>query len=261
MAKHKISVEDNLAARYRPQTYKEVIGNLHVKRVLLGYLQTGPFPKSLMFIGPTGSGKTTLAELLAYTLNCQNPKNDYSPCGKCPSCEIPIGENHPCIHLVDCTIKRLTDLKDGVFKIYRLSPLHNYRVFILDEIQDAGQAAQKALLRPLEKSSPSTIWILCTSEPHMILKALMGRCAQLNLGYPSVREMSEKLQVIAEREFPTLTPILSPYLKKIVKTCDCEPRRSIERMDEIAKALVGSQKALKDMAFAKKLVAKLVGDS
>jgi DNA polymerase-3 subunit gamma/tau len=260
MPKGKYQVIDNLAARCRPQTYEEVIGNLHVKRVLRGYLQTGPFPKSLMFIGPTGSGKTTLAELLARTVNCQSPKDDNSPCGECTSCKMPIGEDHPGIHLVDCTVKGLKGIKE-ITKISKLSPRFNLTVNILDEIQDAGLPVQKALLIPIEKSPPQTIWIFCTSEPHMILKALMGRCAQLNLKYPSAGEVSRRLQAIAESEFPTLAPILFPYLKKIAKICDCEPRASIERMDQIAMALIGSPKVFKDPALAKKILAKLVGDS
>ena len=258
MEKIKFEVRDNLPVRYRPRNLDEVIGNIPVKRVLRGYLQTGTLPTALMFIGRTGSGKTTLAEILALTVNCNNPRSDHSPCGECASCKIPIGENHPCIHLVDCTVKGVNDIKE-IIKISNLAPPFNCRVNILDEIQDA-KYAQKALLKPLEKSPPRTMWILCTTEPDHILEALIGRCVQLNLKYPSAYVMSKRLKAIAKSEFePPLAKILFPYLKKIAKIWECQPRKSIELMEEIAMALLGSKKALKDPDSAERIIRGFIG--
>jgi DNA polymerase III subunit gamma/tau len=262
MPKNKYEVSDNIAVRYRPKSLNEIIGNIQVKKILKGYFQKGNLPKSLMFIGPTGSGKTTIVRIIAKTINCEQPGDDHSPCRKCSSCikEIRGLSGHLSIHEVDCTTNGKLDDMRQLIHMSILSPRHKYRVFILDEFQSATREAQKALLKSLEEPPPLTMWILGTSEPDNVLEAIIGRCITLNMKYPSAHVVSKRLKEIAESEFePPLAKFLFPYLKKIAKICECQPRKSIELLDKIAMALLGSKKALKDTDSAERVMKGFLG--
>jgi DNA polymerase-3 subunit gamma/tau len=144
MSKEKLLVKQNLPARYRPKSLKEMVGNLQVKQTLRGCFKEAAVPNSIIIIGPPTSGKTTLAEIIARTLNCQNLGNDYSPCEDCPSCKMSI-RDYASIREINCGIEgRLNDIKNLIRQSVFV-PRFNFKVIILDEIQRATPEALSAL--------------------------------------------------------------------------------------------------------------------
>jgi DNA polymerase III subunit gamma/tau len=244
----------NLPSRHRPTNGEELLGNDGMKRVFNAYLQNIYRPKSVMLSGCTGSGKTSMGRIYARTLNCDDPGNGLTPCGRCSCCKLPL-ENHPSIVEVNCTVRRRLDDMLQLIRISRLVPRHKYRIFILDEIQGATPEAINALLKPLEEPPPRTYWILCTSEPNKVPKPIAGRCVQLALTYPPPTALKNRLRQIARKEFGRdVTRLLRPYLIEIVEHCEGQPRAAIELMGVVGTALSGDQKALSDQMLAKKIV-------
>lgn len=250
---------DNLAVRCRPGFLREMLGNTGVKRALKTYLQTTAFPKSLLIHGPTGSGKTTMARILAMTINCKHRDEGVNPCGHCESCKTPLVD-HDSILEINCTVRRKLDDMVKLIGVSILAPRHHYRVFILDELQGATPEAIIALLKPLEEPPPLTIWLLCTSELGKVPKPISGRCVQLALTYPPPLALIRRLREIARIEFgQTMARLLGPYLRKIVEACGGQPRTAIELMGLVGTALTGNPKALRDPRVIERTVQGFLG--
>jgi DNA polymerase III subunit gamma/tau len=227
----------NLAVRCRPWTLDEMAGNQDVKDTIHGYPEED-FPRSIMLIGDTGSGKTTLARIIAYSINCKNPIGPYQPCGGCNSCRIMDLSSHPSIKEVNATDNRtLHDMRNTI-EISKLAPRDKCQVIILDELQGATKAALSALLKPLEEAYKKLVWILCASEVKKDLQPILGRCVEFHMQYPSPGELKDLLASIGKREFDNETwRKLKSHLNDICFSCENQPRKSIERMGQLAMRL------------------------
>jgi DNA polymerase-3 subunit gamma/tau len=259
MGKKKYSVKQNLPARHRPKSLKEIAGNFKVKRDLKSLFEKGYIPNSIIISGPSGSGKTTLARIIANTINCQNPSSDHSPCDECISCkELP--RERMCVHEVDCAGKRGVKDMNNVIKLTPLFPRFNFRVIILDEIQAASKVAVSALLKPLEDSPPNTVWILCTTDHDLLPEMIIGRCKHFYMIFPKPKALRRRLRVIAKREFEKwVVDLMAPHFLRIAEINDCKPRFAIELLEEIGVALSGNKKARKDQEVAEKIIRESLG--
>lgn len=157
----------------RPKTLDEVIGNDHIKRALAGYFATGNLPHTILLDGKYGSGKTTLARIIASQLNVQNP------------------QEHDCGANGD-----ISYIRDIVDQSEYLPIWDQNKVIILDEVHKLSKAAQDVLLKTTEKPAEDTYFILCTSEPHKITPALKSRCVTFTVqpvGIEGIREAYVKV--------------------------------------------------------------------
>jgi DNA polymerase III subunit gamma/tau len=157
-----------LYRKYRPQTFGEIIGQEHVVKTLTNAISGGLISHAYLFAGPRGSGKTTMARLLAKALNCQNRKEGESePCNKCSSClEINQGNAMDLIEIDAASnrgIDEIKELKEGVKFVPTKS---KYKVFILDESHQLTKEASNALLKTLEEPPSHAIFVLATTEIH-----------------------------------------------------------------------------------------------
>ena len=159
---------------YRPKTFSEIIDTFN-KESFIKYINSKDRPNSYLFYGLSGAGKTTLAYIFSYYINCENPQNS-EPCLQCSSCKS-ISDGCPDILDLNLGDKRKLDDARAIIEKASYNPLLlKYKVFILDEAQQMDKYAQNALLKKIENSSKKMFYILCTTEPNKLIVALKRRC-------------------------------------------------------------------------------------
>lgn len=191
-----------LYRKYRPQKFSETIGQPHVVQTLSNALSSGSFSHAYLFSGPKGSGKTTIARLLAKALNCQNRKDgQFEPCDKCSSCkEIMAGNSLDLIEIDAASHRGIDDvreLRDGV----RFVPVKSkYKIFIIDESHQLTKDAANALLKTLEEPPGHAIFVLATTEIHKMISTIVSRCQRFDFKRIHTSDIIKKLEYIAEKE-------------------------------------------------------------
>lgn len=189
-----------LYRKYRPKSFSEVIGQEHVVQTLTNAIKDDMVSHAYLFAGPRGSGKTTLARLLAKAVNCENRKGS-EPCNKCSSClEINQGKAIDLIEIDAASnrgIDEVRSLRDGI----KFSPTRlKYKVFIIDECHQLSKDAANALLKMLEEPPSHAIFILATTEIHKMIPTIISRCQRFDFRRLSFSEISGKLKKIVKNE-------------------------------------------------------------
>lgn len=165
----------NLYNDFRPKLFDTVVGQDQSTLLLKKQMSRSSVSHSLLFHGPSGTGKTTTARILAAVLCCQSPKNG-EPCNECDSCRLAAAGNHWDIREINCAdLRGIDDMRQLCYQAY-LAPYGLAKVFILDEVHMLTKEAQNALLKLLEEPPDKVYLILCTSEPSSLLPTLKSRC-------------------------------------------------------------------------------------
>ena len=189
-----------LYRKYRPRTFSEVIGQEHVVKTLTNAILSGMISHAYLFYGPRGSGKTTIARLLAKALNCES-RQGFEPCNKCSTClEINDGRALDLIEIDAAShrgIDEIRELRDGI----RFVPTKSkYKVFIVDESHQLTREAANALLKTLEEPPDYAIFILATTEIHKMIPTIVSRCQRFDFRRLTVPEIIRKLEWICQNE-------------------------------------------------------------
>jgi len=191
-----------LYRKYRPQTFAEVIGQEHVVKTLMNSVSSGLISHAYLFDGPRGSGKTTIARLMAKALNCQNRKEGESePCNKCSSCLEIMGNSSLDLIEIDAAshrgIDEMRELRDGI----KFAPTKSkYKIFIIDESHQLTKEAANALLKTLEEPPSHAIFILATTEIHKMIPTIISRCQRFDFRKLTLPEIIKRLEIIAKKE-------------------------------------------------------------
>lgn len=190
----------SLYRRFRPQTFTEVVGQDHVTRTLRNAIAAGRTSHAYLFCGPRGTGKTTVAKVLAKALNCEEgPTPD--PCGQCEACiRIQEGRSMDVIEIDAASNRGIDEIRDLRERVKFAPVEERYKVYIIDEVHMLTQEAFNALLKTLEEPPQRVVFILATTEPHRVLATILSRCQRFDFRRLTISELSGQVSRVAEAE-------------------------------------------------------------
>ena len=183
---------------YRPQKFEDVAGQEHIITTLKHAVQENKIAHAYLFCGPRGTGKTTIAKLLAKAINCTGHPQ---PCDECDDCiQITKGE-HPDVIEIDAASNNGVDEVRSLIEKVKYAPTQGkYKVYIIDEVHMMSPGAFNALLKTLEEPPSHVVFILATTEPHKILPTIISRCQRFDFTKLSIEDIIQRMKVIIDKE-------------------------------------------------------------
>jgi DNA polymerase-3 subunit gamma/tau len=192
-----------LARRYRSQTFDEVIGQEHVAQTLKRAIESGRIAHAYLFCGTRGTGKTSMARILAKALNCKKfDKPTTEPCGKCESClSIARGDGMDVIEIDAASNTQVEKTREVVIDNAQYRPAFSrFKIYIIDEAHMLSKSSFNALLKTLEEPPEHVKFILATTEPEKLLPTILSRCQRYDFRNIPTREIADHLKNICKQE-------------------------------------------------------------
>ena len=184
---------------YRPQTFDEVAGQKQIIQTLKNAIKDNKIAHAYLFTGPRGTGKTTMAKLLAKALNCTS--NDTKPCDECSNCRAISEGSFPDVIEIDAASNNGVDEVRSLIDKVKYAPINGkYKVYIIDEVHMMSQGAFNALLKTLEEPPAHVIFVLATTEPHKVLPTILSRCQRFDFGRISSNDIKGRVKTILDVE-------------------------------------------------------------
>ena len=191
-----------LSQKYRPKNWEELVGQNHIKITLENEIKEDKLAHAYLLCGPRGIGKTTVARLLAKSINCEKLVKKYEPCNKCSACTGIVENRALDIIEIDAASNTGVDnVRENIINNARVAPSSlKYKVFIIDEVHMLSISAFNALLKTLEEPPANTIFILATTEVHKVPATIISRCQRFDFKRANIDDVVDRLEKITKAE-------------------------------------------------------------
>ena len=218
-----------LYRKYRPNNLDEVIGQKVIVTTLKNAINNNQISHAYLFTGPRGTGKTSIAKILARTVNCINIKNA-TPCNECVNCTQNLKESTDIIEIDAASNNGVDEIRELRNKVNLVPSINKYKVYIIDEVHMLTTGAFNALLKTLEEPPAHIIFILATTEPHKIPTTIISRCQRFDFKKLSNSDIVERLKYIIKEE---KIDIDDPSLEEIARISNGGMRDAINILDQV----------------------------
>ena len=219
-----------LARKWRPKRFTDMVGQEHVLRALTNALETGRVHHAFLFTGTRGVGKTTVARILAKSLNCETGVTA-NPCGVCAACrEIDEGRFIDLIEVDAASRTKVDDTREMLDNVQYAPTRGRYKVYLIDEVHMLSNHSFNALLKTLEEPPPHVKFLLATTDPQKLPVTVLSRCLQFSLKRLSANLIGERLKLIAAAENLEFAPAAAALL---ARAAEGSMRDGLSLMDQL----------------------------
>ena len=228
-----------LFRKYRPQSFKDVIGQDFTVKALSNAIKLNKIANAYLFCGPRGTGKTSSARIFAKSLNCINGPT-VEPCQKCQSClDVTNASGLDVIEIDAATNRGIDDAKELINKVQYAPMNGKYKIFIIDEVHMLSKEAFNALLKTFEEPPKNVIFILATTEPHKVIETIVSRCQRFDFRRITIDDIVKRLREISDIEKINIT---DDALYSIAKNVSGGMRDSLALLDQAS--ILGIEKQI-----------------
>jgi len=220
-----------LARKWRPKSFTEMVGQEHVLRALSNALDSGKVHHAFLFTGTRGVGKTTIARILAKSLNCEKNGVSSRPCGECAACrEIDEGRFVDLIEVDAASRTKVDDTRELLDNVQYAPTRGRYKVYLIDEVHMLSNHSFNALLKTLEEPPPHVKFLLATTDPQKLPITVLSRCLQFSLKRLSASLIGERLKFIAGAEKLEFEP---GAIALLARAAEGSMRDALSLMDQL----------------------------
>lgn len=218
-----------LYRKYRPNNFDEVVGQKVIVKTLKNAIINHHLSHAYIFTGPRGTGKTSIAKILAKTINCEQ-LNGYIPCNNCTNCKQNLNNPIDIIEIDAASNNGVDEIRELKNKINLIPAYGQYKIYIIDEVHMLSTGAFNALLKTLEEPPSHVIFVLATTDPHKVPSTIMSRCQRFDFKKINVDDLVERMKYIVKLEN---IKISDDALNEIAVLSDGGMRDSLSLLDQV----------------------------